>query len=170
MSPATRYALVLGLLAAAACDGVEVTNDDRVAVYAEVIRHMTTEQGQPSGFPIIYVLDRLVENDQDPDDQGVGRAIASADQRALAEAVEDVAPLEFVPSRSEVVGPMEDGGRVQNDGIFLTLGPISGGDDRVLAPATTYLGNLAATWQTWVVERVGDRWRVTGTEGPVAIS
>lgn len=170
MSPATRYALVLGLLAAAACDGVEVTNDDRVAVYAEVIRHMTTEQGQPSGFPIIYVLDRLVENDQDPDDQGVGRAIASADQRALAEAVEDVAPLEFVPSRSEVVAPMEDGGRVQNDGIFLTLGPISGGDYRVLTPATTYLGNLAATWQTWVVERVGDRWRVTGTEGPVAIS
>jgi hypothetical protein len=170
MMPSIRRALILGLLAAVACGGAGAADHDRVAVYAEVIRHMTTEQGQPSGFRVIYVLDRIVGNDADPDDPAVGRAIDSADQRALAEALRDVAPLEFVPTRSEVVGPMEDGGRVRNEGIFLTVGPISGEDERVLVPATTYLGNLAATWQTWVVERVGDRWHVTGTEGPVAIS
>lgn len=170
MMPSIRRALILGLLAAAACGGTGAADVDRVAVYAEVIRHMTTEEGQPSGFQVIYVLDRVVGNDADPDDPATGRAIDPADQRALAEALRDVAPVEFVPTRSEVVGPMEDGGRVQNEGIFLTVGPISGEDERVLVPATTYLGNLAATWQTWVVERVGDRWQVTGTEGPVAIS
>lgn len=170
MKSTIRLALTLGLLTAAACGREEATDDDRLAVYAEVIRHMTTEQGQSSGFQVIYVLERLMENDRDPDDPGSGRAISPEDQRALIEALRDVAPLEFVPTRSEVVGPMEDGGRVQNEGIFVTLGPISGGDERLLVPATTYLGNLAATWQTWVVERVGDRWRVTGTEGPVAIS
>jgi hypothetical protein len=158
--------LALVLVASAACSaGV-----DRVAVYAEVVRHMTTEQGQPSGFRVIYVLDRLVGNHADPDDPAVGEPLTPGERREMAAAVQDVAPVEFVSTRSEVVGAAEEGERVENEGIFLTLGPVSGGDDLVLVPATSYLGNLAASWQTWVVERVDDRWRVTGTEGPVAVS
>lgn len=162
---------ILTLLVAAGCGlGTGPPEDRRVVIYAEVIRHMTTEQGQPSGFRVIYVLDRVVGNDQDPDDPEAGAPFGTEDRRALTAALRDVAPLEFVPTRSEVVGSQEEGGRVENEGIFLTLGPISGEDERALVPATTYLANLAATWQTWVVERIGDDWRVTGTEGPVAIS
>ena len=158
--------LALTLLAGAACSG----GPDPVTVYSEVVRHMTTEQGQPSGFRVIYVLDRVVGNRADPDDLAAGEPLGRAERAALAAALRDVAPVEFVSSRAEVVGPASEGARVENGGIFLTLGPISGDDDRVLVPASSYLGNVAASWQTWVVERVDDRWRVTGTEGPVAVS
>jgi hypothetical protein len=160
--------LALVLLAPAGCSGAAAP--DRVAVYAAVVRHMTTEQGQPSGFRVIYLLDRVVGNRADPDDQAAGRPLRPAERTALVEAVGDVAPIEFVSTRAEVVGPQAEGARVEDGGIFLTVGPISGGEERVLVPASSYLGNLAGSWQTWVVERVGDRWRVTGTEGPVAVS
>lgn len=172
---AMRLAVALGLLASAACAGSAgppgpAEQDRDVAIYAAVIRHMASEGGQPSGFRVIYLLDRVRENADDPDDPGTGRPFPEEDRAPLAAAVADVAPLKFVSSRAEVIGPMEEGGRVQNQGILLTLGPIAGRDDRALVPASSYLANLAGTWQTWVVERIADGWRVTGTEGPVAIS
>lgn len=170
---AMRMAVTLGLLASAACAGsagAPAEEDREVAIYSAVIRHMASEEGQSSGFRVIYLLDRVLENADDPDDPGTGEPFPEDDRAALAEAVADVAPLEFVSSRAEVIGPMEEGGRVENQGILLTLGPVAGRDDRALVPASSYLANLAGTWQTWVVERAGDGWRVTGTEGPVAIS
>ena len=161
-------ALTFVLLASVACSGGD--RPDHVAVYEAVVRHMTTEQGQASGFQVIYVLDRVVGNQADPDDPAAGEPLGTAERDALAVAVRDVAPVEFVSTRSEVVGPRAEGARVENGGIFLTLGPISPDDERILVPASSYLGNLAASWQTWVVERVDDGYRVTGTEGPVAVS
>jgi hypothetical protein len=159
-------------LLVAACGGRSAgPEEDRdIAIYAAVVTHMTSEEGQASGFRVIYVLDRLMENADDPDDPGSGTPLPPEDQEALREALAEVAPVEFVSSREEVTGPQAEGARVQNDGIFLTLGPIRGEGDRVLVPASSYLGNLAGTWQTWVVEREPDGWQVTGTEGPVAIS
>ena len=29
----------------------------------------------------------------------------------------------------QVVGPLEEGGKVQNEGVFITLGPISAGEE-----------------------------------------
>jgi hypothetical protein len=154
-----------------ACGGSAGPEEDRdIAIYAAVVRHMTSEEGQASGFRVIYVLDRLMENADDPDDPGPGTPLSPEDQDALREALAEVAPIEFVSSREEVIGPEAEGARVQNGGILLTLGPIRGEGDRALVPASSYLGNLAGTWQTWVVERGADGWRVTGTEGPVAVS
>jgi hypothetical protein len=48
-------------------------------------------------------------------------------------------------------------------------GDRGGGEPRG-SPASIYLGNLAASWQTWVLEHTGTGWEVTGTTGPVAIS
>jgi hypothetical protein len=165
--------LSIALVAAGACTetpGGPVSEDRDTRIYAAVIRHMTAEEGQGSGFPVIYILDRVVENADDPDDPGPGAPLSEADRSALREALEDLAPIEFVGSRAQVIGPMADGGRVENEGILLTLGPIGGDEDRALVPASSYLANLAGTWQTWVVERRDGRWKVTGTEGPVAIS
>ncbi|MGH2764444.1 MAG: hypothetical protein ACRDKA_00800 [Actinomycetota bacterium] len=172
---ATRVAVVLGLLASAACarsgGPPSAAEENReVAIYAAVVRHMASEEGQSSGFRVIYLLDRVVENADDPDDPGAGEPFPEEDKAALSKALDGVAPVEFVPSRADVIGPAEDGGRVENQGILLTLGRIAGEEDRALVPASSYLANLAGTWQTWVVEPSDDGWRVTGTEGPVAIS
>jgi hypothetical protein len=173
----TRLALVtLALLMATGCGGNEASpeepaEDRTVAIYASVIRHMTSEPGQASGFPVVYVLDRVVGNAADPDGPvEEGSAIPEERQGALRRAVADTAPLEFVPDRRSVTGPMAEGGQVQNGGIFLTLGPIRGAGERVEVQASSYLGNLAGTWQTWVVQSYQNRWRVIGTAGPVAVS
>jgi hypothetical protein len=170
----TRIAVLsIALVAAGACTetlGGTVSEDREISIYAAVVRHMTAEEGQGSGFPVVYILDRLVENADEPGVPGPGTPLSEADRSALREALEDLATIEFVQRRAQVIGPMAEGGRVENEGILLTLGPIGGDEDRALVPASSYLANLAGTWQTWVVERRDGRWEVTGTEGPVAIS
>jgi hypothetical protein len=174
MSVKRAAILSLALLWAGACTGASsgqgADEDREVAIYTAVIGHMTSEKGQASGFRVIYVLDRVMENADDPDDPGTGRPLPEKDQAALRDALAEVAPVEFVSSREQVTGPESEGSRVEDEGIFLTLGPIGGEGDRALVPASSYLGNLAGTWQTWVVERRDEGWTVTGTEGPVAIS
>ena len=173
MDTARIAVLSLALVAAGACTETPsgaVSEDRDIAIYAAVVGHMTAEEGQGSGFPVIYILDRVVANDDDPDDPDTGTPLSRGDRGALREALDGLATIEFVGSRAEVVGPRSEGNRVEHGGIFLTLGPIDGDEDRALVPASSYLANLAGTWQTWVVERRDGRWEVTGTEGPVAIS
>lgn len=169
-------AAALVVLVGAGCGqeaGPGMSAEDReVAIYAAVIRHMSSEQGQSSGFPVIYVLDRLVGTSENPTDtESEGTPIPEQQQAALAEAVAETGLLEFVSDRQSVIGPQAEGGMVQGGGILLTLGPIEGEGERVEVPASSYLANLAGTWQTWVVQRYPDSgWRVIGTTGPVAVS
>jgi hypothetical protein len=136
-----------------------------------VIRHMTAEEGQSSGFPVIYVLDRAVEGASDVEgDTGARTPISSEVQIRVQEELAQLPPIRFVPDPDEVIGSPEEGSQVRNGGILLTLGPIPEGDDRLEVEASSYIANLAATWQTWVLERYGLRWQVTGTTGPVAVA
>jgi hypothetical protein len=149
----------------------ESAEDREAAIYAAVIRHMTSEQGQASGFSVIYVLDRLVGTAENPTEtESEGTPIPEPQQTALTEAVSETGRLEFVSDRQSVIGPQAEGGMVQDGGILLTLGPIEGEGERVEVPASSYLANLAGTWQTWVVQRYQNGWRVIGTAGPVAVS
>jgi hypothetical protein len=170
----TRASAVLAaVLAATSCGGSGGAGaDDRdVAIYAAVIRHMTAEQGQASGYPVIYVLDRLDPAASDPEaDEGASTPIPKQDQEAIVQALAEVGKIEFIADPDAVIGPESEGGRVKDGGILITLGPIEAGDARVLVPASSYLGNLAASWQTWVLEERDGSWLVTGTSGPVAIS
>jgi hypothetical protein len=148
----------------------ELTPAEREAfVYSAVIKHMTSEEGQSSGFQVIYVLDQAVEGAADPDANGdAGTPISQEVQIRVQEELALLPPIRFIPDRDEVIGPPEDGSQVENGGILIILGPVPAGDDRVEVEASSYLGNLAATFQTWVLERRGLRWEVTGTTGPVA--
>jgi hypothetical protein len=144
-------------------------------VYAAIIRQLVTVDhtfGKEPGFGVIYVLDR----DSPRAGQGIvpeadrGTPIAPEVQREIRTSLSDLPPIRFVARREEVVGPMEDGGVVRENGALVTLGPVPEGDRRVEVGAGLYIANLAGTWLTYVVERDGDGWAVTGTTGPVAIS
>jgi hypothetical protein len=150
----------------------DLTPAEREAfVYAAVVKHMTAEEGQSSGFDVIYVLDHSVEGAADPDGaEGVRTPISPEVQIRVQEELALLPPIRFIADPDEVIGPEEDGSRVQNGGILIRLGPVPSGQDRVEVEASSYIANLAATWQTWVLERRGLRWEVTGTSGPVAIS
>jgi hypothetical protein len=149
----------------------DLTAAEREAfVYAAVIRHMAAEEGQ-SGFPVIFVLDHAVEGAGSPDDETGSRTPISQEvQIRIQEELALLPPIRFIPDRDEVIGPEQDGSQVDQGGILLTLGPVPDGEDRVEVEASGYIANLAATWQTWVLERRGLRWEVTGTTGPVAVS
>ena len=178
-------ALVAAALVAAGCGGSppaspgaeeetfgaqDLTPIEREAfVYAAIIKHMTSEEGQSSGFNVIYVLDRAVEEAGDPDAEvNSGTLISPQVQIRIQEELALLPPIRFVQQRDEVIGTPEDGTAVRNGGILITLGPVPPGDDRVQVEASGYLAGKAATWQTWVLERRGLRWEVTGTTGPVA--
>jgi hypothetical protein len=168
------FALLVSLLVGASCGGPggsDPGGDRDVAIYAAVIRHMTSEQGQASGYPVIYVLDRVHPAAADPDSTAEpSTPILDEVQAALREALADVGEIEFVSDADSVTGPEGQGSRVMGGGILITLGPIRGEGERVEVPANSYLANLAASWQTWVVEARNGSWSVTGTTGPVAVS
>ena len=168
-----RLGLTLALLGSGCTQPAQFTDpsDRVVAIYSAVIEHMVTEEGQASGFPVVYVLDHTAERASEP--QGVAgeiRDIPAEIRAGIEKALADVAAVEFIADRESVIGPFEEGGRVQNGGILLTLGPIRGEGERVEVPASSYIGNLAGSWQTWVVELRAEGWQVTGTSGPVAVS
>jgi hypothetical protein len=150
----------------------DLTPAEREAfVYAAVIRHMTAEEGQSSGFPVIFVLDHAVEGASEVDGQtGPRTPISSEVQIRVQEELALLPPIRFVADRDGVIGAPGDETVVRNGGILITLGPVPEGDDRLEVEASSYIAALAATWQTWVLERHGLRWQVTGTTGPVAVS
>jgi hypothetical protein len=150
----------------------DLTPAEREAfVYAAVIKHMTAEEEQSSGFPVIFVLDHAVEGASSADGEtGARTPISSEVQIRVQEELALLPPIRFVPDPDEVIGPPEEGSQVRDGGILITLGPVPEGDDRLEVEASSYIANLAATWQTWVLERHGLRWQVTGTTGPVAVS
>jgi hypothetical protein len=62
-------------------------------------------------------------------------------------------------------------GRVQNDGVIVTLGNLeSRGDHEVSVPARIYIGNVSGGGTTYVVEKVNGVWQVTGTTGGMWVS
>ena len=165
--------LLVAVLAGTACaGGPRASEPDRhVAVYAAVIRHMTAEKGQASGYPVIYVLDRLDPAAGNPASGGEPTTpIPEEVQAGIRQGLTDVGNIEFISDADSVKAPEGQGGRVKGGGILLTLGPIRGEGERVQVPANGYLGNLAAWSQTWVVERRDGAWSVTGTTGPIAVS
>ena len=176
-----RIALPLALVLSVACGQAspggsghlrpeDLTAAERQAfVYAAVIRHLVEAEAAEPGF--IFILDRAVGAAADPDAASEsGTPISREVQDRVREELAHLGTVKFVSRRRDVVGPVAQGGRVRNEGVLLTLGPVGSGADRVEVPASTYTGNLGGTWQTLVLRRYGLRWRVEGTTGPVAVS
>ncbi len=161
-------ALVLALLTACSSGGSEA--ERTAAVYAAVIRHMSAEAGQPSGFPVIYVADRIDPGAADPGAGDSGTPFPPSVKEDILGLLEGLGRVEFVADPRSVIGPEEEGSRVEGGGILLTLGPITGAGERVEVPASSYLANLAGSSQTWVVVLQGEVWRVSGATGPMTTS
>jgi hypothetical protein len=176
-----QFGLVLTALALAACgqrpaaDPGQLRPEDltaherRAFIYAAAIRYLVQEGG---GEPrVIFVLERAVAGAAEADVEGGARAPISGEvQDRVREELALLPRIKFVSERKTVVGPASRGARVRNDGVLITLGPVPAGPDRVEVAASSYMGNLAGSWQTLVLKRYGLRWRVEGTTGPAAIS
>jgi hypothetical protein len=145
-----------------------------VSIYEAVIRRLVTTEDSTFGpnpeFPVIFLLDRARRGAADPESP-VGEEVPLSNEvkRGLLVALSDL-PVKFVTDEDAVIIPVEEGGGVEQEGVVVTVGPIPHGEQQVEVEASLYAGPLAATWLTYVVKLSSQRWRVTGTTGPVAIS
>jgi hypothetical protein len=160
-----------------------------VEVYASVIRQLVTKDhgygGADPGFGVVYVIDGIVEGAQNPG-RPVGepkpeKPFGHRAKKGLRKALADLPPIKFVddvnsvlpgepPSFSRYCSTRPASCRVINNGVLVTLGPIGGDRARVEVGNNLWINLLAGRWGTYVLERRGGSWEVTGTTGPEVIS
>lgn len=155
---------------------IDATGTREAGVYVQVLRRYLSTPAENSfperTFQRIFVLDRAVPGSGEPQAQrAAGEPIPAGTQQAMLGALRDLGPVSFVADRDSVI-VMQDGcAVVKDDGILITLAPISGAGDRVEVGVNGYVACLGATWLTYVVTYTsGSGWQVTGTTGSMAIS
>jgi hypothetical protein len=148
--------------------------DRQALIYAAVLRQYLTSGDHSFGdhrFPQVFVLDHTVAGAGAPGHGASGGgSIPRAVQRAITHALTDVGPLTFVASSDAVIEEPHGCAHVRGEGILLTLGPIDGSGDRVQVGINGFVACLGANSLTYLVERAGRGWAVSGitAHGPVA--
>jgi hypothetical protein len=152
-----------------------------VAIYSAVVRQLVTKDHtfgrSDPGFKAVYVLDGAVEGAEDPQksprEGAPAEPFSEAIKAGLRAKLTDLPPITFVRRSRSVIEGRNGGsspGHVVDDGVLLTLGPIVGGERRVEVGSNLWINGLAGLWTTYVVERRGGEWKLSGTTGPIAIS
>jgi hypothetical protein len=121
-------------------------------------------------FPVIYLL--AVGDDE----QGAipynspARPVAAPVQQSVVASLSDLpAQFKWVTTAGEVKRDKQ--GVVEGKGAIITLGNIQPqADGAVQVKASIYVAPMAAGGQTYVLQREGDTWIVTGKVGPSWIS
>lgn len=145
------------------------------AIYAAVIRQLVTKEQAAGRAPkVIYVMSGVVEDAQDPL-QAPPDPETPFDPRLREEvrtSLQDLAPVEFVSERRSVLAGDEAAspGRVEDEGVLVSLGPIRGSRARVEVGCSAWRDGKGAVWLTYVVQRHRGDWSVAGTTGAFAIS
>jgi len=158
-----------------------LSGDDReAAIYGAVIRQLVMKNNTfgsaPTSFKVVYVLDRPIESAADPEAQVSGGSSQEAFSESLKAAVRtrltDLPPVVVRTRSSVVVGEKAHSspGHVRAGGVLITLGPIRGDEGKVRVANSWWMNGLAAQWLTYVLDRQGAGWKVTGISGPIAIS
>jgi hypothetical protein len=149
---------------------------DRIAeIYAAVVSQLVTRdhtfEPGTSPFDRVFILDRIVDNAGNPDvPDGKRRPFPDGVPAELARRLDPLVPIEFVPDLESVLTGTGLTRHVKDNGVLITLGPISGNDERVTVPNSLYFALLGAQWLTYELEPVDGHWRVKGRVGPMAIS
>jgi hypothetical protein len=148
--------------------------DRQALIYTAVLRQYLTSGDHSFGdhrFPHIFVLDHT-EAGAGASGHGApgGGPIPRAARRAITRALTDVGLLTFVASRDAVIEEPHGCAHVRDDGILITLGPVDGSGDRIQVGIDGFRACLGANSLTYLVERSGHDWAVSGITamGPVA--
>jgi hypothetical protein len=145
-------------------------------IYAAVIQRLVTKDHTfgtaPSPFRYVYVLDGPIpdaanpRNGLEPAVEGFPEAL----KRQVVDRLAGLPPLEFISNPDSVRLGKQGLEGVRNDGVVLSLGPIEPVQSKVHVSTGLWCGGLCGQWQTYVLSHEDDRWRLTGTTGPYAIS
>jgi hypothetical protein len=146
-----------------------------VAVYSAVVRQLVTKDhtfgGGKAPFERVFIDVRIDERAGKPDAvPRRGTRLSAEEQSAIVLELADLPPVKFVEDPDSVVVGKNRCALVKGNGVLVTLGPISGGSERVTVPNDMFFACLGAQWLTYVLKREEGDWRVTGIKGPTAIA
>ena len=146
-----------------------------VAIYSTIIRRLVTEDhtfgDEESPFDRIFVDVRIGGGAGDPDaSPPTGPRLSAEDQAAILRELADLPPVGFVENPDSVIVDKNGCAQVKGNGVLITLGPISGDSERATVPNDMFFACLGGQWLTYVLHNEDGHWRVTGTEGGIAIS
>jgi hypothetical protein len=131
-----------------------LSEEDRVGVYLAVIGRML----EPDlGTRFVYISPYLGQGEflDNPDtNTPVPPDLMERLEPAYADRQFEIRDFE------EAIRPLEEGGQVKNDGIFVTLGPISNDGDGVAARASYYRSVGDARGDLYTLNRDGGGWQV----------
>jgi hypothetical protein len=173
-------AALLALLTLGACsgsDGTASTPDttprgDSAAVMAAAVERLVTRDhtfGGDHRFTEYLVLSRTDPSAGSPGGPKTSaRPLTAAERESIAAAVAGRGPHRFIDDPSQ--GRTDDLQPVVEGSAIISVGEPVIGDGTARVPAALWCGNVCGTWLTYRVDRVGGAWRVTGTEGPTAVS
>jgi hypothetical protein len=149
-------------------------NTDQVDIYSAVVRQIVETDDTFGGTlekPIVYILNQTDDAAGDP-------ALATTDSETLSPEVQEgisatlsdlSSTIIWIDSRDEL--ELDENGSIVDGGVLITLGNIhrqESGEAHVAG--SIYVANLAAGGQTYILERQGDGWVITGTTGMEWIS
>jgi hypothetical protein len=140
----------------------------RAPIYETVLREYLIATGSSYSAIDVYVLD-VADSAQiptvDPALSGIRESITPADQHAIIIGLADVAKVQFVAARDSVVESKDGCPQVRGGGLLITLSPPIGDARRVEVGIDGILTCSGGSSITYVVERAGEAWAVSGTTG-----
>lgn len=182
-----RQRIVITVLAAmilTACGDSSPRGDmpsesDSAEMMAAALRHLVTEDhtfGQgPPPFTEYLIEERTVDisavvpPENGREDDAESRPLTEQERAAVEEAISEYGPVRWISDpdewRTDDLEPEIEGSVIIGVGV-----PRLDGDD-ALVPVALWCGGTCGTWRTYRLELGDDTgWKVTGTEGPIAIS
>jgi ABC-2 type transport system permease protein len=160
--------------------GADFEMSDSAMIYAAIVREFYTVDhtyniDDPPNFPVIYLIKTTDDATGDPNAPQAGRIpIPEEIQKEVSERLsgagaithENRLPAEIIWVETVAEVPLTSTNSVEDGGAVITLGNIySKPDGSVLVSASLYLGELAATGKTYILERFETEWRIIGSTG-----
>jgi hypothetical protein len=173
-------AVLIALLTLGACSGSGGTastpattpRDESAEVMAAAVERLVTRDhtfGGDHRFTEYLVLSRTDPSAGSPGGPKTpARPLTAIERESLAAAIAGRGPQRFIDDPSQ--GRTDDLQPVVEGSAIISVGEPVIDRDTALVPATLWCGNVCGVWLTYRVDRVGGAWRVTGTEGPAAVS
>jgi hypothetical protein len=148
------------------------TEQDTIAIYQAVIRqiyHFDDTFGGTLEKPVLYIVRATDDSAGLHSVQHLNSIVLSeAVQQGITDGLADLpAEVIWIEARSQVV----EQGLVSGGGVVITLGNIAYENNRkAVVPGGIYVANMAAGGQTYILEKIGGTWTITGTTGTEWIS
>ena|GEM_PF-325841 len=155
--------------------GAGMSLKDQIEIYAAAARQVYWKDSSFSDpdhpFPLVYLVSVTNDRAGDPDGIVLASVPITADlQAGISAALADL-PAKVSWSPFDAV-PRDAAGRaVQAGGLAITFGNIRvHTDGKIHLPASSFISPQIGAGQTYVLEKVGGIWKVTGTTGKHWIS